>query len=82
MFLLPYNVTQVLGIRTYLRGHYSADRDFPSGADRKESACRAGDLDLTPGLGRFPGKRNGNSLQYSDRGAWWATVHWVTKSRM
>ena len=33
-----------------------------------------------------PGEGNGNPLQYSylknpmDRGAWWATVHWVTKS--
>ena len=35
----------------------------------------------TPGLGRSPGERNGNPLQYSflenpmDRGAWWPTVH-------
>ena len=41
---------------------------------------------LIPGLGRSPGGRNGNPLQYSclensmDRGAWWATVHGVTKS--
>ena len=34
----------------------------------------------------FPGEGNGNPLQYSclenpmDRGAWWATVHRVTKS--
>jgi len=39
------------------------------------------------GLGRSPGEGNGNSLQYSclenpmDRGAWWATVHRVTKSQ-
>ena len=39
------------------------------------------------GLGRTSGKGNGNSLQYSclvnpmDRGAWWATVHGVAKSR-
>ena len=38
-----------------------------------------------PGLGRSPGERNGNPLQYSclenpmDRGAWWATVPGVTK---
>ena len=37
------------------------------------------------GLGRSPGERNGNPLQYSslgnpmDRGAWWAAVHGVTK---
>ena len=40
-----------------------------------------------PGLGRSPGERNGNPLQYSclensmDRGAWWATVHGVAKSQ-
>ena len=40
-----------------------------------------------PGLGRSPGKGHGNPLQYSflenpmDRGAWWATVHRVAKSR-
>ena len=46
----------------------------------------AGDLGSTPGSGRSPGEGNGNPLQYSclenhmDRGAWWATVHGVTKS--
>ena len=36
-------------------------------------------LGLIPGLGRSPGERNGNPLQYSclgnptDRGAWWTT---------
>ena len=35
----------------------------------------------------YPGEGNGNPLQYSclenpmDRGAWWATVHGVTKSQ-
>ena len=82
MFLLPYNVTKGLGIRTYLKGHYSPDRDFPSDADRKESSCRAGDPGLIPGLERSPVEGNGNSLQYSDRRAWWVTVHWITKSRM
>ena len=39
------------------------------------------DAGLSPGLGRSPGRRNGNPLQYSclenpkDRGTWWATVH-------
>ena len=52
----------------------------------KESACKAGDLGLIPGLGRSPREGNGNPLQYSclenpmDRGAWWAVVHRVTKS--
>ena len=43
----------------------------------KESACNAGDLGSILGLGRSPGERNGNPLQYSclenpmDGGAWW-----------
>ena len=38
-----------------------------------------------PGLGRSPGRGNGNPLQYSclgnpmNREAWWATVHGITK---
>ena len=53
----------------------------------KASACNAGDLGSIPGSGRSPGEGNGNPLQYSrlenplDRGAWWATVHGVTKSQ-
>ena len=49
------------------------------GSDGKESTCHPGDLGLTPGLGRSPGKGKGDPLQYScledpmDRGAWWAT---------
>ena len=61
--------------------------DFPGGSDGKESACNAGNLRWILGLGRPLGEGNGSPLQYSclrnpmDRGAWWATVHGVTKSR-
>ena len=40
-----------------------------------------------PGSGRYSGGGNGNQLQYlclensMDRGAWWATIPGVTKSR-
>ena len=60
---------------------------FPGGSEVKASACNAGELGSIPGLGRSPGERNGNPLQYScldnpmDGGAWWATVHGVAKSR-
>ena len=60
---------------------------FPGGSDGKESACNARDLCSIPGLGRSPGEGNGNSFQHSclenpvGRGAWWATVHEVTKSQ-
>ena len=59
----------------------------PGGSDGKESTCNVRDLDLIPGLGKTPGGGHGNPLQYScvenpvDRGAWWPTVHGVTKSR-
>ena len=49
---------------------------FPGGSDGKASACNVGDLGLIPGLGRSPGRGNGNLLQYSclensmDGGAW------------
>ena len=61
--------------------------DFPGGSDSKVSAYNSGDLGSIPGLGRSPGEGNGNPLQDSclensmDGGAWWATVHGVTKSR-
>ena len=51
------------------------------------SARDTGDTDSIPGWGRSLGEGNGNPLQYSclensmDRGAWWATVHGVTKSQ-
>ena len=60
---------------------------FPGGSEVKASACNAGDLGSILGSGRSPGEGNGNPLQYScvenpmDRGAWWATVHGVGKSR-
>ena len=60
---------------------------FPGDSDGKESACNAGDLGLISGLGRSPGGGLGNPHQYSclenprNRGAWWATVHGVTKSQ-
>ena len=61
---------------------------FPCSSDGKESACSAGDPGSIPGSGRSPGERNGNPLQYSflenpmNGGAWQATVHGVTNSRI
>ena len=63
--------------------------DFPGGAVVKNPPANAGDARVTgsiPGSGRSPGGGNGTPLQYSylanpmNRGAWWAAVHWVTKS--
>ena len=60
---------------------------FPGGTIVKNPPAKeraAKDANSTiPGLGRSPGGRHGNPLQYSyledlvDRGAWWAAVHTV-----
>ena len=56
----------------------------------KNPPTNAGDTEDTgsiPGLARSPGGGNGNPLPYPrlenlmDRGAWWATVHGITKSQ-
>ena len=56
-------------------------------AQSVKSAYSVRDLGLIPGSGRCPGEGNSYLLQYScvenfmHRGAWWATIHGVTKSR-
>ena len=61
--------------------------DLPGDSDGNEFVCNAGDPGSVPGSGRAPGEGKGNPLHYSclensmDRGAWWATVHGVSKSR-
>ena len=51
----------------------------------KNPPANSEDTGSIPGLGRSPGEGNGNPLQYSclenpmDRGAWWATIHGVSK---
>ena len=58
---------------------------FPGDSVVKNLPANAGDVNSIPGSERSPGEGNGNVLQYSclgnpmDRGAWWATVHGVTK---
>ena len=63
----------------FLRG--SVVKNLPA------STGDTGDVGLVPGLGRYLGEGNGSPFQYSclvnpmDRGAWWAVVHGVAKSR-
>ena len=69
---------------TYIRRHMWG---CPGGSDGKEPACNAGDPDSIPEFRNSPGEGNGYPLQYSglenstDRGAWQAIVHGVTKSQ-
>ena len=74
-------------LRKKLRHREKRPEGVPWGSAGKEPACNVGDLGPIPGLGRSPGEGRGSPLQYSclenpmDRGAWWAIVHGVTKSR-
>ena len=60
-------------------------RGFPGDSAVKNLPANAGDAHWSPGLGRSPGKTNGNLLHYSylgnplGREAWWARIHGVTK---
>ena len=69
----------------YKKGKSIETEGLPRWLGGKESACQAGDKDSTPGPRKVPGEGNGNPLRYSclgkpmGRGAWWATVHGVTK---
>ena len=66
---------------------HRALKGLPCGSDGKESACNAGDEGSIPRSRRSPGEGNGYPFQYSclenstDRGAWWATVHGLSKSQ-
>ena len=59
---------------------------FPGDSVVKNLPANVGNLGLIPGSGRSPGEGNGNPLQYSclgnpmDTGAWWPTVHGISKS--
>ena len=73
MSLLFYTLSRFVKA-ILLRSKHSA-KGFPGGSAGKESACKAGNPGLIPGLGRPPAEGNDNSLQYSclgnplDRGA-------------
>ena len=53
----------------------------------KETTCDSGDLGSVPGSERAPGGGHGHPApvllpgEFQDRGAWWATVHGVSKSQ-
>ena len=68
--------------------HVNVHMGFPGGSVVKNPRASAGDVGSVPGSGTSPGGGNGHLLQYSclenstDRGAWWAPVHGVTKSQI
>ena len=86
MFMVKLRPYSLIWITRLLSCCWDVFYSNPGGSDGKASACNAGDLGSIPGSGRSPGEGNGNPLQYSclqnsmDGGAWWATVHGVTRS--
>ena len=60
---------------------------LPYSSNDKESAWNAGGLGSIPGSERSSGERHGNLQECSclknpmDRGAWWAIVRGIAKSR-
>ena len=61
--------------------------ELPRWLNGKEFAYQCRRHRFYPWVGRYPKEENGNPFQYFflgnpvDRGAWWATVHGVTKSQ-
>ena len=73
-----------------IQGYKEGLRDtvgFPGGSAVKNLPAKAEDVGLNPGSGRSLGGGNGNPLQYSwlgnpmNRGAGWARVHGISKTR-
>ena len=86
----PHRSFHTFPVPTLPKREYESPWGFPGGSVVRKPPTNVGatgDASLTPGLGRFPGGGNGNPLQYSclgnptDREAWWALVHGVTKSQ-
>ena len=84
------------GWTEYMLGEYQSSRTmrtrevgFPCSSVGKESACSAGNPGSIPGwedpLEKEMATHSSILAQKiswtKDRGAWWAAVHWVTKSR-
>ena len=65
----------------------SMTKGFPGGRSGEESICQSKICGFNFGVRKIPWRRAWQPLQYSclenpmDRGAWWATVHSITKSQ-
>ena len=82
-FPVPYSGSLTRTSFMYSSGHMGLPRWLTV---KNPPAGATGDPGSTHGSGRSPRWRHGNPFQYSrlensmDRGAWWATVHWVPQS--
>ena len=68
-------------------GPLGLEYDTISSSGRMTTSGNFAQDSCDPWVGKTPGERSGNPLQYPflensmDRGAWWVTVHGVTKSQ-
>ena len=85
-----WGLNEIIHIIQTLTCNTHPTKGFPGGSvvnNLPANAGDTGDMDLIPGVGRSPGRGNGNPLQYSclenpmDRAAWRARVLGVTKSQ-
>ena len=85
---LPWSLADLRPLLVYLPTCTRACVGLPRGSVVKNLPAKVGDardVDLVPGLGRFPQGGNGDPLQYSclensmDRGAWWAIAQGVAR---
>ena len=83
--LVSFWLSQPFGLVTCFFNSLPKPWGFSGDSVVKNLPANMRDACSIPGSGRSPGEGNGNPLQYSclgnpmDRGAWKATVHWVTK---
>ena len=86
ILILPHKIIWTLKKRKDKWRHVNLLPRWHSGKESTASEGDARGAGSISGLGRSFGVGNGNPLQYSclensmDRGAWWATVHRVSKS--
>ena len=86
--ILPIRIINMPVLQEDLKNPTS--KDFPGSSNSKEPACqcrRRKRCKFDPWVGKILWRRKCNPFQYScwdnpmDRGAWWATVRGVSKSR-
>ena len=83
--LLSFWLSQPFGLVTCFFNSLPKTRGFSGDSVAKNLPANTRDACSILGLGKSPGEGNGNPLQYSclgnpmDRGAWQATVQWVTE---
>ena len=65
IYLIAYDSSPIWVHTEIIYKSVKTEIGFPGSSADIESACKAGDPGLIPGLGRYPGRGHGNPYQYS-----------------